>query len=428
MGIDVAQLSRALCDLGGVKKLADLGKRGPLVASAGNESLFNCLFGRDSIRMAMDLSRDFPRVSRATILELAKHQGVRFNARSEEEPGRIIHEHRAEDDPHYAALTKHWDMPYYGAVDSTPQWINLIASHVKLHGASILDEKFVDRSGREITVREAAGRAAEWIVRRMSEHGYVCVKRAQEHGIPNQVWEDSADSYYGADGEPLDPREPYAPVAVQGYAYDALRAAAAICGDSRYEAEASALKARVLRDFWQDDLSTFALALTFGAGGAAIPARTIASSPGHLLASGILEGDELAELRARLVARLFQPDLLDGAGIRTKSTQAARYRAGSYHNGSSWPMDTNVIAAGMRRYGFASQASELEDRILRACAKVGGFPEFFRGDPDGRIRVNVETIDAIVDGAPNRLEQPPQATQGWTVSAVARILSERGLI
>src|SRR5688572_17809991 len=43
-------LPQMLCDLGGVDDLAKLGVR-PLVASAGKDSLFNCLFGRDSIRM-----------------------------------------------------------------------------------------------------------------------------------------------------------------------------------------------------------------------------------------------------------------------------------------------------------------------------------------------------------------------------------------
>jgi glycogen debranching enzyme len=125
-GIDHAALTRALCDLGRVTQLPTLGAHGPLLASAGVTSLFHCLFGRDSIRMAMDLLEDFPAVARATILELARFQGVRDNPRGDEEPGRILHEHRQPDDPHTAELSKYWDFPYYGSVDSTPQWINLL--------------------------------------------------------------------------------------------------------------------------------------------------------------------------------------------------------------------------------------------------------------------------------------------------------------
>ena len=36
------------------------------------------------------------------------------------------------------------------------------------------------------------------------------------------------------------------------------------------------------------------------------------------------------------------------------------------------------------------------------------------------------TVDALVDGVINRLEQPPQANQGWTATRVWRILRSRG--
>jgi hypothetical protein len=38
----------------------------------------------------------------------------------------------------------------------------------------------------------------------------------------------------------------------------------------------------------------------------------------------------------------------------------------------------------------------------------------------------VDTVDAVVDGAMNRLEQPPQVNQGWTATRVWRILRSRG--
>ena len=59
---------------------------------------------------------------------------------------------------------------------------------------------------------------------------------------------------------------------------------------------------------------------------------------------------------------------------------------------------------------------------------MGGFPEFFRGEPDGSVRVNQATVDALVDGRWNRLEQPPQTNQGWTATRVWRILRRRGAL
>jgi glycogen debranching enzyme len=91
-----------------------LGAAGPLVGSLGKESLFNCLFGRDAIRTAMDLLDDFPQVARATLLDLARLQGVRVHPRAEEEPGRILHEHREPDDPIRQQNAGRWDFPFYG--------------------------------------------------------------------------------------------------------------------------------------------------------------------------------------------------------------------------------------------------------------------------------------------------------------------------
>jgi glycogen debranching enzyme len=467
--IDLDELRGVLCQLGKVERLDDLGQGGPLLASAGADSLFNCLFGRDAIRMAFDLLDDFPRVAETTILTLAALQGVRHDPRAEEEPGRIIHEHRLEDDALLPELAKVWSFPYYGSVDSTPQWINLLAAYTARFGDAILDTPIVDRLDRQVTLFDSLLAALRWVVGRLDDPsggGYLWVRRASPDGIANQVWEDSTDSYYHEDGTIFDFTKPYAPVAIQGYAYDALLGVAEFlerrqaCPEERRKsgvrpvlrndgsqeraridarwaeelrARAATLRTRFLRDFWQPDLGTFALALTFDATGAASdtgpargrPARVVASSPGHLLASRLLDGDDVAGLRERLVGRLFEKDLLAGAGIRTRATGAPRFRPGSYHNGSTWPMDTGVIADGLRRHGHAALADDLEARILNACATVGGFPEFFRGDEDGRIAVNVTTIDELVDGALNRLEQPPQPNQGWTATRVWRIVSRK---
>jgi glycogen debranching enzyme len=434
-------LARVLCELGRVEHLEDLGRNGPLLASAGAHSLFHCLFARDAIRMAMDLVDDFPAVAHSTLLDLARLQGVCTNGRSEEEPGRILHEFRAPDDPHAIHLAAlGWDFPYYGAVDTTPQWINLLGAYCARRGVRVLDETLTDCRWASITVRDSLLSALGWIVGRLDDPiggGYVWVRRATPNGIANQVWEDSTDSHYHADGSLFDPHQPYAPVAVQGYAYDALLVGAELLerspGPLPFEpywlrARAWGLRKRVLEHFWQADLGMFAQALTVEADQRLRPARVVASSPGHLLASRLLDGRTAAAHRSRLIARLAQPDLLAGAGIRTKSSQAPRFRAGSYHNGSTWPMDTGVVADGLRRHGAQRAADDLDARVLAACEHVGGFAEFFRGDPDGSVAVNHEIIDTMLDGVLNRLEQPPQANQGWTATRVWRILRRRGVI
>src|SRR5438309_514500 len=54
-GIKVHELAHTLEALTGAAHLGDIGRNGPPMASAGNKSLFHALFGRDSIRMSMDL-------------------------------------------------------------------------------------------------------------------------------------------------------------------------------------------------------------------------------------------------------------------------------------------------------------------------------------------------------------------------------------
>ncbi|HYW90836.1 MAG TPA: hypothetical protein VFB50_23905, partial [Chloroflexota bacterium] len=155
-GIRVDALAGALCELGRVEQLADLGQNGPLLASAGVDSLFHCLFGRDAIRMAMDLLDDFPAVAHGTLLELARLQGVAHDATSEEEPGRMLHEFRYPDDPHAVRLAERgWTFPYYGAVDTTPQWVNLLAAYCARYGLEILDEGVTDRLWRSLRVRDS---------------------------------------------------------------------------------------------------------------------------------------------------------------------------------------------------------------------------------------------------------------------------------
>ncbi len=422
-------VQRALCRLGHVRSLERLGRHGPLDASASRTSDYACLFGRDSIRMALDLLADFPEVAHQTIRRLTALQGLRDSPRGEEEPGRILHEHRRAGDPHAMRLASRWDLPYYGSVDATPLYVCLIGHYCGRLGTAVLEERVRDRSGTYVSIRTGLQRALSWIEYRLAPHGYVCVQRAQPHGIQHQVWEDSSDSHFFEGGRLFDPDVPYAPVAVQGHVYDALLFGAELAENThqraQFQARARLIRHMVLSEFWLPELETFAPALVLG-GPMPTPTRIVASSPGHLLASRLLDGVDAAVQRACLVRRLLAPDMLAAAGIRTKSTTAARFAPGSYHNGSVWPMDTGVIADGLRRHGRITEAEDLENRLLCACASFG-LAEFFRGDEGADVRINTEFRDRVLDGRLHRFEQPPQRIQGWTVTRVWRILRERAL-
>jgi glycogen debranching enzyme len=63
-----------------------------------------------------------------------------------------------------------------------------------------------------------------------------------------------------------------------------------------------------------------------------------------------------------------------GCGIHTVATGAIRYNPMSYHDGSVWPHDTAIAAAGLARYGFTWEAT----RILEAMFDLSRAAEFHR--------------------------------------------------
>ncbi len=89
--------------------------------------------------------------------------------------------------------------------------------------------------------------------------------------------------------------------------------------------------------------------------------RTMMSNPGHGLYCGIVDADKATPLAKRLLA----PDMFSGWGVRTMSRSALAYNPMSYHNGSVWPHDNALIAAGLKRYRFSRVDESGGDRALR---------------------------------------------------------------
>jgi glycogen debranching enzyme len=158
---------------------------------------------------------------------------------------------------------------------------------------------------------------------------------------------------------------------------------------ARQEREAATLRERFNRDFWNEERGTFLLAL---AGDAKERVDAVTSNPGQLLWSGIVE----EELAARVAERLLRPDLFTGWGIRSMSSEDAGFSPLHYHNGCVWPHDTALIAAGMRRYGFADECVRLVGSVLDAAAAFRHqLPEVFAGFPRDETNVPVRYPAAL---------------------------------
>src|SRR5262249_51925796 len=96
------------------------------------------------------------------------------------------------------------------------------------------------------------------------------------------------------------------------------------------------------------------------------PCRVRASNAGHCLWAGIARRD-----RAERVAKLLlSDDMFSGWGVRTVGVNEARYNPMSYHNGSVWPHDNAVIAAGLTAYGHDAAAMATAEGLFGASQYV----------------------------------------------------------
>ena len=97
---------------------------------------------------------------------------------------------------------------------------------------------------------------------------------------------------------------------------------------------------------------------------------------GHCLWSGIVDEDKAAAVAERLLS----PEMFTGWGVRTLASTMGAYNPISYHNGSVWPHDNALIAAGLMRYGFVAEAQRVALALLEAADEFGGrLPELFCG-------------------------------------------------
>jgi glycogen debranching enzyme len=93
--------------------------------------------------------------------------------------------------------------------------------------------------------------------------------------------------------------------------------------------------------------------------------------------------------RAAIVMRdLMQPSFFSGWGIRTVAREEVRYNPMSYHNGSVWPHDNAMIAAGFARYGHKDAVERVFKGLFDAASYMDlrRLPELYCGFQRGRER------------------------------------------
>jgi glycogen debranching enzyme len=328
---------------------------------------FMALFGRDSIITSYELLPFAPELASTTLRALADSQGKKEVELTEEEPGRILHELRFGELTHFRERPQ---APYYGASDTTPLFLVLLDEYERWSGDVDL-----------VRALEPNARAAlKWI-----DHfgdsdgdGYIEYQRKTTLGLDNQCWKDSWNSILFHDGTLAS--TPRATCEIQGYAYDAkvrcARLAREIWKDEKFAAElemqATELKRRFNEDFWISDRQFFAVALD----GHKKKVDSLCSNIGHLLWSGIVDEDKSVAIRDHLMSS----KMFSGWGVRTMAEGEGGYNPIEYHNGTIWPHDCVIIAAGLARYGFRKEATEIITGIFEASMFFAArLPEVFAG-------------------------------------------------
>jgi len=334
---------------------------------AGGIPWYVAPFGRDSLLSSCESLMINPEVARGTLLVLAGLQAQSDEGWRDAEPGKILHELRAGE----LARTGHIPhTPYYGTVDATPLFLMVAGGYYRW----TLD---LDTMAR---LRPALDAALRWIDQwgDRDGDGFVEYERRAPAGLINHGWKDSHDSIVHADGSIAD--GPIALVEVQGYVYEAKLRMADVydaLGDAsqanELRTQAAALRAAFNEAFWDSDEGFFVLALD----GRKAQVRSVTSNPAHCLYCGIVDDD-----KASLVAeRLMAADMFSGWGIRTLSGSSPAYNPMSYHNGSIWPHDNAIAAAGLKRYGFDAATNRIAAGLFDVASGARDFrlPELFCG-------------------------------------------------
>ena len=327
---------------------------------------FSTQFGRDAIITALQTLWLDPQLAAGVLRFLASTQATETSSFRDSEPGKIMHEMRRGE------MARLREIPfgrYYGGVDTTPLFVMLAGAYEERTG----ERGLIDSIWPNLLA------AVSWIESRLNRSvtGFLDYARGEQTGLANQAWKDSQDSIFHADGRM--PCGPIAVVEVQGYVCAALEAMAKLAAVRQctqqaqsWQLRASRLRASIEAQFWIPEMDFYAIALD----GEGVPCRVRASNAGHLLFCGVPSPEHAAKVSRQLLSE----DFCSSWGIRTLQEGEIRYNPMSYHNGSVWPHDTSICAAGIARYGGRTQIVKILADVFEAANEFSmRLPELYCG-------------------------------------------------
>jgi len=370
----------------------------------GDPGRFHALFGRDALITALQVLPADPAVARATLRALAALQGRSDDAATDEEPGKILHEHRPVAGAWFVETgwpVRDGALRYYGSADATSWFLVVLAA--------------LDDPALAAELEPAWRAAAGWLVRALDAGGGLVRygPRAGTGGLAQQGWRDAiAPVEHHPEGAGIvrpdgsEPAPPLADADCQAAAVAALDGLARLDPDGGWAARAAALR----------DAVTAAFAPVDGAWPLAREADgTVVPGAGSQL-GWLLWADALAPAVAAAAAdRLVEPDVLTGSGLRTLSAGHPAFRAHAYHRGGIWPFDCWLGWGGLRAAGRADAAERVRGGVLAALDRLGRAPELYAVTAAGELEpvAVANRVQAWTVGARWALEH------GWDGRALA---------
>jgi len=336
------------------------------VPAAGNP-MYAGLFGRDALAASWQALMLSPDLTIGTARELAKSQGTEINDWRDEQPGKIVHEFHTSP---LAALNFNPHGRYYGGVTGAIYFGVVVAGLWHWTG----DKELV----RPLAYTALKG--LQWADRYgdIDGDGFCEYLTRSEQGEKNQGWKDSGDAIVYEDGT-LVPN-PLGTCEMQAFIYASKLYLSEVLWwldetdlAKRLLHEAEELQKRFNDAFWMEDESYIAMGLD----AQKRQIKSIASDPGHCLASGIVE-----KKRAQLVAeRLMKDDMFSGWGVRTLSAQHPAFNPYAYHRGTVWPVENAVFSLAFARYGLHMLMHNLSAAQFEAASMYDYYrlPEVFGG-------------------------------------------------
>ncbi|PYK12048.1 MAG: amylo-alpha-1,6-glucosidase [Verrucomicrobia bacterium] len=358
--------AQALLDMGALR-IYDMDVSDDAWVPAAGVPWFVTLFGRDSLTVSYQNMAVSPAFARGALKRLADHQAIERNDWLDAQPGKILHEMRVGELSHFHKIPFY---PYYGTADATILYLIVLSETYRWTGDVDLLRQY----------QQVAENCLKWIDQfgDLDGDGFQEYQTFSSLGYENVGWKDASNAVVYVDGHQV--KQPKALCTLQGYTYDAKTRMAEVFQALGDEASATVLQrqAQILRQqfnnaFWMEDEDCYA----FGLDGHKKQITSVASNAGQVLWSGIADRDK-AE---RTTRRFLQEDMWSGWGIRTLSSNNPAYNPLDYQNGSVWPQDNGIIAAGFKRYGMASEANQVIRAIFDAIERFDAYrpPEVFAG-------------------------------------------------